>query len=667
MTSRYEEAMRLFNAEQAEHAARVARIERANRWRVLAIAVATALALCAGLFAQTVGLANYSGAPFDGWKRCTVDVMPPHAAGQVGATRYVLGRQVGLDAKVIDLKVHLDPGEVRTVDLSAATPWAFTRGPLPADPLAFFGAPTIAGVPLRVVELQADGAGYLAHLQARVGPMLHCDLWCWWQPDVPGWCQGEVVVTASNPLVPDVTATVPDDLRLRFGACDVLVPGLPFNAPLLPVGELLGDGQARSFPCTLVWRQHLQTPDQWTSAGAAAAMAISANGISRLYPDGNPLRGAGLAPLAWSRGNFAGAVSRLHGWEAGPLGVTERSQNTGAQEEQILPGAECMQGVSSLGAETVRYLVALGQSRRPCQHLEPSGAQLNPFGHPRCVFWSSRPHWHTGVSPDQLGKSRSLTELDSHGWSGPDREHWLEGTVNIAARMTGSPALQWQLSAQARNFLMGETVTPGLSTSGADAARSVGYAGLLVALLHLNLEDRALEAQVAERWRQRVLQVYIPQCSSRPGDVWDPRPDDRILQDLDKTKYASGVMWWQQALGAYGLDLGCAAVGPPEGRALALRAAKSVLDHAFTQDASGRWTEWDNTAYLTGGGILPASEMVEGKGAHRTGWFGIAWFPCAPATVLRQEPNNEKARAIWQQMLRDARGGGPWFPMGVAP
>lgn len=43
------------------------------------------------------------------------------------------------------------------------------------------------------------------------------------------------------------------------------------------------------------------------------------------------------------------------------------------------------------------------------------------------------------------------------------------------------------------------------------------------------------------------------------------------------------------------------------------------------------------------------SEMVEGRGAHRTGWFASAWFPCAIAVVLRHEPQNEQALAIWRQ------------------
>lgn len=88
--------------------------------------------------AQVVHVANLSDSSFDGWKRCTVDVIPAHAAGHVtnanGSCDYVLGRRVGEDTRIVDLRLHLDPWQVAEFDLSAASPWNFVRGPLPNDP-----------------------------------------------------------------------------------------------------------------------------------------------------------------------------------------------------------------------------------------------------------------------------------------------------------------------------------------------------------------------------------------------------------------------------------------------------------------------------------------------------------------------------------------------------
>lgn len=637
------------------------RADRAHRWRMLVLALFAIACLLAPLAAQTVRVANYSGQTFDGWKRATVDVMPPHEAGRVGDVRYVLGRRIGADLRVVDLRLRLDPGQVLELDLATAIAAPFARGPLPADPIAFFGSPSIAGKALQVVRVDPDGAGYLVHLRTRVGRMLCANVWLAWYPDVPGWCTGEAVIAASNPTVGDMAATVPPDFALRFGAADVLVPGLAQvgGACLLPQGEILGDGQARSFPLALVWRQHLRSSTDWASAGAAANLAICANGVARLWPGGNPSMLAGASPLAWTIQHWAGAVERLHRWDAGPLGVVAGSGQTGAQEDQVFVGAEAMAGRAGLGAETVRYLVALGQSRRPCHHLEASGDQIVPALHPTCVFWSSRPHWHTGVSPDQLGKPRALGDLETHGWYGPDREHWLVNTLAAGARLTGSPALQWQLSAHARNFLLAETVDPRLSTSSPDAARSVGWAGIVVAHLWKNLEDRALAEQVAERWRQRVRLIYVPQLGARAGDIWDPRADDRIKWEIG-FQWEQGWMPEQQAVGVYGLDLACSLVGPPEGRALALRSAKAVLDRAFVRTGD-RWVEWERLGYR-GADVLQPHEIIEGNGAHRTGWYRAAWFPLATATVLRHEPTNERALSIWRQQLADGGGGGSWFP-----
>lgn len=47
--------------------------------------------------------------------------------------------------------------------------------------------------------------------------MFCVDAWVWWWPDQPGWAQGEVVVTASNPTVTKLLDAVPADFRLQFG------------------------------------------------------------------------------------------------------------------------------------------------------------------------------------------------------------------------------------------------------------------------------------------------------------------------------------------------------------------------------------------------------------------------------------------------------------------
>jgi hypothetical protein len=611
------------------------------------------LLLCCCLPAQVVHVANLTATTFDGWKRCTVDVMPAHEAGHVtapgGNCDYVLGRRVGLDTRIVDLRVHLNPWQVVAFDLSTATPWNFVRGPLPQDPEAQFGVLTIGGDRLPILSVIPDGGAWLLHGRVRRGPMLCIDLWMWWWPDQPGWAQGEVVVTASNPSVSKMLTIVPADFRLAFGDALVLIPDLPCGSPLLPAGTTMADGQARSFPVVFAWQRLLSTPTSLASAWAVSQLAIVANGLRKLWPDGNPQMQPGQSALAWTNQHFAAARARLHGWDAGPLGVAASSGITGAQEDQVFVGAECMVMPEGLGAEAVRYLVALGQSRRPCHHLEADGSQLSLTSHPNLVMWDWRPHWNTNVSPDRLGKTTNFSVQWSHGWSGADEEHLLLNTLGIAARLTGSPALQWQLSANARAFLYQKTVAPGLSTSRPGAARAVGWEGLAAVQLWTNLEDRSLAQRISDRWNERVTMVFMPQLTNKPGGIWDPREDAR----LSGTGWNKNWMPYQQSVGAWGLDYASRILGPSQGRTLAFDAAHAVLARAFSA-SSGQWIGWGYVGYA-GSGLV---SLVEGMGAHYGAGIAI-WNGLAIATVLAHEPGNQTAAQIWAQF---SGGGGRWVP-----
>lgn len=606
-----------------------------------------------------IHVANYSGHRFAGWRRLTVDREPPHDAGDVAyetnsgerTARYVVGRRSGLADRVVDVWLELEPGEVASLDLSRSMPRLFPVGGVPKNPEEFFGQPKIAGTPMRVVSVEPHAAGYDVHLLGSVGGMLHIHVWLHWWPDWPAIAQGEIVVCASNSGVPDMAATVPPRFSFDFGAADVLVPGAT-GPNLLPSGEYIGDGQARSFPVTLVWREHLADSSEWASAGAAASLAICANGISELWPGGNPARLSGSA-LEWSRRHWSRAVADLHTWNA-QLGIVPNGTQTGAEEDQVFVGAECMNGVPSLGAETIRYLVALGGSRRPCHHLEADGSLLSLTDHPDLAMWHGRAHWHRGVSPDQLGKPREITLLDTHGWLGPWREHWLCNTLAIASRLTGSPALQWQLEAQARVFLFQETVDPRFSTSGPDAVRSMGWAGLVALHLWRCLDDRDLAEQVRERWRQRVTQVYIPAYAGK--DVWTWTDDARLSAETGRP---INVLAYQQMQGAGLLDYACRHIGPDEGRELALRGCKAMLDRCYSK-AGGRWQFWELISFDPQTGI--EGPLVEGAGAHRTGWFDHTWALPGIACVLAHEPGNERAREVWAQNVLN---GGKWVPPGA--
>jgi hypothetical protein len=607
-------------------------------------------------FAQVVHVANNSAAPFVGWKRYKVDTRPPHAAGTIGTTRFVLGRRTGLDTWAVDLHLELAAGERRAIDLAASS--AAAPPPVTLPPLDYFGGwLAVGGVPLQLVELAADGAALTVRLQGRVSPMLHADVWARWYPDEPTTVVGEAVITCSNGSIPDMAATAPPGgLALTFGDGMVGVPGAGWGAPLVPGGTRFVDGQARGVPFAIGWPRHIfgsaDETQAWVRLAAAVGLTTCGHGIAQLLPHGTPSDPPGFDPIAWTRNLFPEALRRLHTWENGVVGANASSGDTGAQEDQVFVRGESFHAGGE-GAELVAYLSALEWLSRPSHHLEASGRQADPAEHPHCVFWSGRPHWHTGVSPDQLGKPGPLPDPD-YGWTAQDREHWLIGTLAAGARLVESPALQWELQQHARAFLFGETVRPGYSTSGADAARSVGWAGIVAVQLWRELEDRALAERVRARYLERVSMVYVPQLGTKPFDVWDVRDDVRL---------GPGLRWmaWQQSIGAYGLWLAGDVFGIEAARSLALRAALACIDHNWILQ-QGRYHGVGNIEFPP-----PPPSAYDGR-AWPDPWFETTWDVPAVFVVLREQPGHTKARAIWQQIMGDlGNGRRSWVPPGPIP
>lgn len=610
----------------------------------LLIALIFGLILAEAARSQVARVTNYAPARYAGWKRLTVDTRPPHDAGTApDGTAFVLGRQVGVDTWTVDLRVDLRAGEARSIDLAAARPAPFQRGALPANPAAHFGgAATFAGVPLSWLSIRPDGAGYLAELRGRVGRMLCATAWLHWYPDQPGWCHGELLLIASNPGVPDMGELIPRDARLRFGDALVFLPGAGpngtavANVPVMAEGDRLADGQGRAVPFVLVWPRHLQRASVWSSASAAAELAVAGVGIGQLTATGNPRLPPGFSALAWARANEREARRRLHTWDWLVFGPAARSNDTGSHAETVFTCAEPLQP-DGVGCELVHYLSALKLAERPCHHLEVDGSPLDASRHtnPRLLLWDMRAHWHEGVSPDRLGKPRTLDISETHGRWGADVEHWFQFTLTAAARYTGSPALQHLLATQARHYPLQWTTTPGWATSQAYAARSVGWEASMVVALHRQLEDRVLAAATVAHWRSRWRMVLRPALFGR--DWWDVRLNDPRLGA------GEWVIAWQQVVGAYFLDVAGEVFNVPEARAVALQGARAVLRDAWTQGPDGQWHAREQLPVAPDG-------VLGGTGIWR--YYGMA---LAPAVVLRHDPRDEKARAIWAVLVGGAR------------
>lgn len=602
---------------------------------------------CAAAQTPQVHVANYWGQPFRGWVRATID----GDAGAIGVAKWetgdvaVVGPEFGLGQRIVDLRLDLDAGAARTLSLSpdadagrGAPPATIAKswGAVALEPWQMSAAPmTVLGVPLQIVRMAQVGAGWELEMRARPIPQLCVRLFAVLYPGQP-WATGEVVVTAANTTLPDLLTVVPAGMTLEHPDVVVLVLGSPSRA-IAPAGDTIADGQSIASPVTLVWPAHVATAEDTNSIGAAAALAVGASGLQRLWPGGNP---RGERSPQWLTQKWAEAMAKVQSWTPGPLGVNARSGDTGAQEDQGHPGIECAMGLRSAGAEHLRYLVALKQMRRPCTQLEPDGALLDLARHPDLIYWDGRPHW---ISTDALGKTGGVSMTMAKGWQGPDVEHEFAFSVQLAARLTASQALQFELETLARVMILQHTTRPGWSTSQTYASRAVGWEALNAVNLWFALRDRALAERVRAHWLDRWTKVLRPQLMARAEGVWDWRRDDRL---------GPGWWWitWQQAVGAYGLETAGRVFGVPEARELALAAARKVVLDGWVF-ADGVWQTSPQR---------PVDPRVPARFDRSFNLFGMSW---APSVILLHDPDDPTARGIMQQLIAEAGpAGSNWLP-----
>jgi hypothetical protein len=587
----------------------------------------------------TIRLCNASPFPFTGWLRTKTDRPPQTQAGMRDNMRFQVGRATGLDTVAIDLYCALQPGEQRVVDLDGFDDTAPFSVPI-FDVLGTFGGwPAINDQPMDTIAHAVDGASWTLTLRSRVGHFV-VDLWL---RHYVGNCYvtGEAMVTCSDPTSPAVQFTT-HDLRLTFGKGTILrAPHTSGGDLLVSAGESWADGQARVIPLTILWLGMAHgNISKLLPALAMNTLHVRALGVERLSPTGNPRLPAGFDPVAWTRERLTPSILRMNTWDPMVIGVNCNSGDTGAQEEQLISRGECFHE-RGLGAELVYLLNAWKLGARPCHHRNFDGTVVDPEGHPNLRIWTGRPH-HTCA--DQLGKTTGLQPEQAHGWFGSDPEHKMFATLWAACRLVDSPAAQRLLEHQAQLCRLEATTGPGSSGTWFFASRAVGYESLFAVACWFNLEDRDLAEKVKAHWLLRVERVFIPQLETHAyqiPDVWDARLDDPRL--------GPGWRWlpWQQALGAYGLDVAGKVLVSEAARELALRAAKAVLRDAYVL-RSGAGT--DQPRWIT-------RDVVALDGAEVTeGYFDYFGNPLAVAVVLAHEPQNEQARTIWAQLYEGNHG-----------
>lgn len=601
-----------------------------NRLRQsVAFLAAVLILLCWPLLAQTVRVRNHSDQPFAGWIRTMVDIEPSAQSGAwADGTKYVTVGRWGASQWAVDVKVSLAEAGSRTLDFAAATADAFAL-PAPSADLAarLGGQPTLDGQAMLLVEApRPDGAAWATHWRARTGRLLVCDLWVKWYPDEPWTARGEVLLTASNPTIPDLETTVaPDQTRLRWGPALMLTPGRIGNTRLLPAGTRMCDGQSRVWPILFVWPAGMPAAN-WATVGAIANLQVGARGVSAATPWGTTPLPASFRAIPWIRPMGSAIVDALYGWQWPPIGPYPNSGVTGAQDDQYVGRGAELFAPDGVGVEQMLYLAALGAwPKRWCHLLESNGDQVDRTD---VMVWSGRAH--PSASPNKLGKDDYPSNVPGDA-TGPDNEHALFQRLFAVAHTVPSEAIQHELRQIALLYLMGATVPserPGWSTNHWWASRAIGYEFRNMPMLHWLLRDRVIAGRLANRAQKRWAEVVRPDWWAAPNDIVDVRVDDPRL--------GTGAWWlpWQQGLAADGLEVFGQYWNVPEARQLAKRLALRVIDTAYYLTPTGAWLTYSACA-------------LDGR-ATQDNIFWAFGTCLAPAVVLRQEPAHARARSIWQ-------------------
>lgn len=600
---------------------------------------------------------NYGPAPFQGWLRAMTDY--PFPPGELGPFRIVnareqsvvcrVGAAFGADLREVHGYVHLQPGDIQRFDLDARVAVDQLDAVLPPERFQPFAMPLLFrplsasylgnGEALHLMSSGVNGAYLTAHYRCRLptgdGPFV-ADVHLQWAPEEV-YIEGRCTITCSDPRRAEVLASLPT-LRLDAGEGVQVVPFMRAAAdPLIEAAEF-ADGQARIVPFLLVDATQAAPQRAWVAAVLRAQWSVHGYGLDKLYPEGNPRVAMGASGNGWQMSNWIHNANAVHSWDASAeLGVHKRSLNTGSQEDQLVHG-EVTSG-HGLMAMLPNYLSALCHAKRPCHHREVSGVIVDERQHPQLMLWHGRPHF---AAPDHLGKTSALPDpgdgVDlSHGWFGPDQEHWLVGRLFEATRMTNDPALQLELEHHAHLYLLSSTLPDRpWFTSGVGAARAVGYKGILVHRLWHALANRELADRVRERWWQVLAQILLPALETR--DIWDIRTDVPSL--------GPGDWWmpWQQAVGAYGAWLACTLPGDAQlaarGKAMAQLAAEAVLRDGYVRQPDGSWHTRPIKPVRGGGLATPDFNF-----------FGMA---LAPATILSNNPTHATASEVWRFLHEQA-------------
>lgn len=279
----------------------------------------------------------------------------------------------------------------------------------------------------------------------------------------------------------------------------------------------------------------------------------------------------------------------------GPFGLQRMASQNGDQADFGVCKLSLVaySGIPSMLLEVEASV--LQEACRPVHFYEDDATPVLPDQHPDWVVANGRSHADAAISKDRLGKPVPEPPVETHGWTGKDRQHWSSNYLSAYALLTGAHWARLELENEARLYLAGQTLDPQCTTSYAGAPRGAGLVALAAAWNLCVTDNPALH----QRMDERMDQVYFQQWHGRELAADQVRPMSVHGPDA-RWLHGEHAFWnpWQDAIAAIGFGAQHRMTGNPHARELAEALAVNLVRHGWRMDQSSqqvamamRWLE----------------------------------------------------------------------------
>lgn len=349
--------------------------------------------------------------------------------------------------------------------------------------------------------------------------------------------------------------------------------------------------------------------------------------------------------LAWNV--FKNNLSTVGTWyDARDIGIGKRPGATGNQEDFA-----ATKGTFAVSFKKPRHIycyqyAVYADMFRGFMFYEADGKPLDQANHPNWVTWNGVTHYHTGVSPDRLGKDPALAApVSATTYYGYDDEHRSQNNLAAYLALTDDP-----LAMDIISFIVNTDLACyryRYPTYGEGAARSQGRTtGCWANFLTLVPEASGLRSKIltliAGKWQSMRNNPRFAADRAVPVLAFNA-PDGR------KTVYdSSGNLlptWsiWEHALSAVGFYNAYKADPNSNNMVLLKRLLQVIAKWGCCQESDGSWTLIADMWYREGEPIPGVLSKNNDKLVYSNGGVG-SWVLAALLVAAEVLPADDPLR-----------------------